>query len=84
MGGGGSKVDTNAKRFSVPSTPITNVGKSGSERSVTAGGSKKLVLVTGYVKPLETQKITVFGRLEGAVVSMTVGESNNFAAYSRI
>ena len=73
MGGGSSK-DANLSRFTVPPVLISGISKAIGERSVTAGGSKKLILLTGFIKPQEAQKITVFGRMEGVIASCIVGE----------
>lgn len=74
MGGGSSK-DNNLARFKQTSVLVSGIAAAIGERSVTAGGSKKLINVSGYVKAQDAQKITVFGRSEGVIASCIVGES---------
>ena len=74
MGGGSSK-DNNLARFQSKSVLVSGIAAAIGERSVTAGGSKKLINVSGYVKAQDAQKITVFGRSEGVIASCIVGES---------
>ncbi|GMI41499.1 hypothetical protein TrCOL_g11331 [Triparma columacea] len=81
MGGGSSK-DNDLARFQSKSVPVSGIAAAIGERSVTAGGSKKLINVSGYVKAQDAQKITVFGRSEGVIASCIVGKAGTDVATS--
>ena len=82
MGGGGSKQSEGMKKFKNMKAVTAGEFQLGvNEKSTTVGGSKKLHLVVGTVRPLssngETEtriKISPFGRKKAVALTCTIGK----------